>query len=335
MNVTKFEHHSCDLCRQNASKLLFKAKDCIGKGDEFSVVECESCGLVRINPRPQKKFIFDYYPEEDYYAYQPEKRHETIFKNVRTKIMEFAGGYEKESMSFPFVTNVARRIAERMALGLIPALEGGRLLDVGCGNGAFLEWYSKHGWRVYGVEPSERAYSICRQKGLEVFHGELDQAGYPPDYFDVVSLVHVLEHTTRPLAVLTEVRRVLKPNGLVLVGVPNFGCYDRKLLSESWWPLEAPRHIYHFDVKTLCTMLRRSGFRIKSVKGKSIFSYNHKYLKLFLSNRSSGISIYDLLKLFMVKPVKYLLDSRKIANFCNLVAVQATKIDLAEDGDTA
>ena len=123
----------------------------------------------------------------------------------------------------------------------------GRVLDVGCGRGVLLQEFRRRGWEVQGTELSESAASYARQTlKIPVEIGDLEAIGFPPNYFDAITLWHVLEHVADPRALLAEIRRILKPDGVLLVAVPNFGSLEARVSKDKWFHLDVPRHVTHF-----------------------------------------------------------------------------------------
>lgn len=115
---------------------------------------------------------------------------------------------------------------------------------------------------------------------MKICRIELTSRDYPPDYFDVCTLNQVLEHVPDPSALLREINRVLKKNGSLLVGVPNFVCFDSKLYKENWAQLDTPRHLYQFDFTTLRKLLELSGFKIEEFRAKGFYLLGLKNLSL-------------------------------------------------------
>jgi len=147
-----------------------------------------------------------------------------------------------------------------------------RLLDVGCGYGIFLNLAKDQGWKVYGIELSEDACQFARKNfGLNVFCGDLKEASFPKDHFDVVTLWNVLDHTTNPLEQLLEIKRILKDNGLLFIRLPNFlfqgksrcigEAFDRLFFGRTYLSRKiSVSHLYAFTPSSIANLLERVGF---------------------------------------------------------------------------
>jgi SAM-dependent methyltransferase len=136
----------------------------------------------------------------------------------------------------------------------------GRLLDVGCGRGDLGSWFVHRGWSVTGVEPSEQACTVARHRGVDARVGVLADIKLEPRSYDAVVFRHSLEHVTDPVADLRRAREALRENGVAIVSVPNFGCWQRRLFGDRWLHLDVPRHRVHFDGGSLRAALERAGF---------------------------------------------------------------------------
>lgn len=136
----------------------------------------------------------------------------------------------------------------------------GTLLDVGCSVGILLDVARQSGFVVKGVEFSRWASEFARQKGFDTVTGGLTEAAYPEKNFDVIVMNHVLEHIPEPLKVMAEIRRILKDDGLLVMGVPNFGSYMARLMKEKWFSLMPDQHIWQFTHESLGNLLKRTGF---------------------------------------------------------------------------
>jgi len=148
---------------------------------------------------------------------------------------------------------------ERM---FVPEGRPGRVLDVGCGDGARLEILRARGWDVRGVDPDPRAVEAARRRlGDRVTEGGLEDAPFAPGSFDVVLLEHVLEHVEDPVDLLRRCRGLLRPGGRLSAVTPNVEGLGHRTFKAAWRGLEPPRHLTLFGPKSLEAAARRAGFR--------------------------------------------------------------------------
>jgi len=138
----------------------------------------------------------------------------------------------------------------------------GRLLEIGFGDGSFLQAMAARGWEAQGIDISAAAVSAARARpGVAVEQGDLLKKAYNPESFDLVVMRHVLEHVRDPEATLDEVRRILKPGGAVCVVVPNIESVEAKIGREHWFHLDPDYHLHNFSPETLGAALDLAGFR--------------------------------------------------------------------------
>lgn len=138
----------------------------------------------------------------------------------------------------------------------------GRILDVGCAYGWFLEAARERGWQTSGVEIEEATAAVAREAGIDVRIGTLAGAGYEGASFDAVGLWDVLEHIPDTDAFLAECRRILRPGGILAVQSPNVRSVMAKLMKDDWSWLLLPQHVYHFTPSSLRRTLERRGFEV-------------------------------------------------------------------------
>jgi 2-polyprenyl-3-methyl-5-hydroxy-6-metoxy-1,4-benzoquinol methylase len=223
---------------------LFPGRDFI-TGHSFNVAHCDRCGFEVTTPQPTADQMRGYYPN-GYYGAVQDRRFPQIVETLQNALYTL-------------------RVREVEAV----ANSGpGRVLDVGCGRGVLLQEFRRRGWEVQGTELSESAASYARQTlKIPVEIGDLETISFPPNYFDAITLWHVLEHVADPRALLAEIRRILKPDGVLLVAVPNFGSLEARVSKDKWFHLDVPRHVTHFSAATLERALNESGFDIRHTSG--------------------------------------------------------------------
>lgn len=145
------------------------------------------------------------------------------------------------------------------------APHGGRFLDVGCGVGNALATARSEGWSCVGVEISEEAAAVARSRGFEVLVGDAEEVDLGDEEFDLVRCAHTLEHLTDPAHVLAKLARAIKPDGEIVVVVPNRRSLTSLLFRRYWYHLDVPRHLFHYRPRDVSALAGKSGLRIRSV----------------------------------------------------------------------
>lgn len=249
---------ACDGCGSvEATPVLVTRDRRYGGPGRFSVERCAGCGLARTAPVPGD--LAAYYPDGDYYAYRPPR---PPTGRARRRVRRAYALDRPRSRAGQALGALAAFGRDRLAPGLPPGPPGD-VLDVGCGSGAFLLALREAGWRPHGIELSADAVAAARTAGLEgVRAGDLVDAGYPAASFDAVRFWHSLEHTRSPRAQLEAARRALRPGGTLTVGVPNLGSLLARVARGRWYPLDVPRHLWHFEPDTLARLVASCGFRV-------------------------------------------------------------------------
>jgi SAM-dependent methyltransferase len=251
----------------------------IFKREFFNVVQCNSCSLVYTNPRPESREILRYYPE-DYSPYQfsipPSllRQGKSLLDRFKTslkrKTLGIHYGYFHYKRRPLFINGLLKfltlPVVYQTGWMFPPFNSNGKILDIGCSTGTYLAFLRELGWDTYGVELNPRASEWAREKlGLNVFTGDFQEADFPRECFDVVTLRHSLEHMHSPMEALKKTYRILQKNGLVIIGVPNVATIERAIFGK-WWTWEVPRHLYHFSPATLSNMLIKNGFKVSKIE---------------------------------------------------------------------
>jgi 2-polyprenyl-3-methyl-5-hydroxy-6-metoxy-1,4-benzoquinol methylase len=145
---------------------------------------------------------------------------------------------------------------------IAPRRELGTLLEIGCGQGLFLERAREHGWRVKGVEILPPLAARASERGLAVFAGTLEQAGFPAASFDTVVMREVIEHIVDPVSLLREVARVLRPGGVAALGTGNAGSWAARLRGARWayYRFGGHMHIRFYSPRSAAALARAAGF---------------------------------------------------------------------------
>ena len=279
MNDDHLETVKCDCCGGGNREIVYRVPEehtYNGSHYVWNLVRCKDCGLVYLNPRPNENVIGKFYPEH-YYAHEEFDSKLSRMNWLRLQGLKGKPGYRDRS-------SVTKRILGSIVSPLIcwnidvvvPYVENGKMLDIGCGNGERFCWMQDLGWDIYGVELDKNACLWAAKRGIKVSNTNLVEAAYPNGFFDVVILNHVLEHLHHPQLTLRECNRILRRGGLLIVDVPNFGGYDARFFRETWNSLDLPRHLYHFTEETLTNILNKSGFSAITRRNKYFYSFSEK-----------------------------------------------------------
>jgi SAM-dependent methyltransferase len=138
----------------------------------------------------------------------------------------------------------------------------GSLLDLGCSSGLFLESLPRDSWKLFGIEMSaDCAKTAEARTGAKVFVGNILDAPFPPESFDVITCFDVLEHLYEPRRVMARVCEWLKPGGFFYVQVPNVDSAEARVFGSYWHGLELPRHLFHYSPASLKFLAKSAGFR--------------------------------------------------------------------------
>ena len=263
------------ICGSKEFIKLFESKDYILKDNNiYFICKCKQCGLIFTNPRPTISSIANYYPTF-YPSYReneiPYTNHIIVFLTQKL-LFVYRKVFENNSKFFQ--------------------LSKGKILDIGCGNGQFLNYRKKEGWNTFGIDLSPAAIEKTQKLGIQALCTSLENAHFPNESFDFITLNHVLEHLYDPILCLKECNRILKYNGKILITVPNFDSVDLHLFKQYWDGLDCPRHLYHFTPKKLQELLEKTGFVIKEIDYyplstifvNSIDIYFNKRFSFFVKN---------------------------------------------------
>lgn len=249
----------CPLCGGVRADALFEAIDRLHDvAGRFRYVRCRDCGLVYMNPQVTPECLGLLYPTE----YGP---HADKAKSPRKKWLE----RRERIAKIPVVGGQLRSLMDaRVIEPLLGRLDAEkRLLDVGCGNGSFLDTMRRAtGCQVYGIDLSpvavERAKALY---GLDVFQGSVVQAPFADEYFDAVTAWWYLEHVPDPQQVMTHIARLLKPGGLCAIGVPNAGGCWARTFKDKWYHLDCPRHLCLWSPATMGRLLEDHGLSLRKI----------------------------------------------------------------------
>ncbi len=252
------EKIECPICSNFYTEELFKAKDRFKTDDQiFSVRKCLNCKIVFTFPVLDWEEMKKFYPK--IYLWKKEYKAKNKFIKLIRKAEE---KYLRYSLKYD----------TKRLLKFIGKKES--ILDIGCDTGLRLEVFREKGFKkYYGIEPTERALYAKEIKKLPVEQKTLEEFNCPRNSFDIITLYHVFEHLNNPIYHLKKIKQILKPNGWLVIQIPNFNSFQAKLFKKNWGALDIPRHYFHYTPKTISNLLLQNGFKVKTIDQRMNFLY--------------------------------------------------------------
>ena len=227
-------NNKCPWCGSEKAQINLWLKDEFLTKEDFHICECLNCGLQYTMPRPSKDKIGNYYKSEEYYSHQENKKgfiprlYETVKKiNLKHKYTLATKGLAK-----------------------------GKLLDIGCGVGDFIHTAEQKKWDCMGVEPSDDAKAIARKRVKANIVNSIELEQIPDNTFDLITMWHVLEHVDDLKWQVEQLERLIKPNGRIVIAVPNYKSYDGQFYKEYWAAYDVPRHLNHFNKQVITKIFK-------------------------------------------------------------------------------
>ncbi len=264
-----WEESSCSLCHGQSWKRVCEAEDVLhGLPGRFRLVRCCDCGHVYLNPRPTLETIAKYYPAD----YSPHaSANDAVQDGAPT-----AGPSRSLQLAkrIPGLRGLYYWLKETNA-EVVPSVDEPepRALELGCGNGRFLGILRDKGWQAEGLEPAEAPVAEARRSGFQVHKGVFRPGLYAERSLDAVFAWMVLEHLHDPPEALREIHRILKPGGWLVLSVPNWGCWEPKVLGRYWYSMQLPTHLHQFTPRALRKTLSHSGFgQIRVIHQRNVFN---------------------------------------------------------------
>jgi 2-polyprenyl-3-methyl-5-hydroxy-6-metoxy-1,4-benzoquinol methylase len=260
---------NCEVCNSTEIKELFRK-------DDLTFFACSHCNLIFTSPGFSLSDVKKIY-NEDYY--NPWKINDVKVSARHNKVPTF----------------------NRWLFEIEKYITRGRILDIGCANGFFLEVAQEHGWVPYGVEISDYSSKIAQRKfGSHVFRGSLNDAHFDSESFDVVTAFDLIEHLLSPIQFLYEVFRVLKPGGIMAIVTADTKSFSCKLMGKNW-PHFKTEHLYYFSPLNAAAILKKAGFRVLMIKrANKILTIN--YIKSIMEVYHTPVLSRILTLLYYVLP---------------------------------
>jgi 2-polyprenyl-3-methyl-5-hydroxy-6-metoxy-1,4-benzoquinol methylase len=230
----------CPVCEKEEFGLFLNCLDYTVSRETFSIVQCNSCNFKFTNPRPETSILGNYYNSDDYISHSNTSKgfvntaYQTIRKYTLLKKLQLISKFYKT----------------------------GNLLDIGCGTGEFLNTCKNAKWKTVGIEPDNKTREIASQKYSLEIYPENQLKDFKNESFEIITMWHVLEHVPLLNERIEELKRLIKPNGIIIIAVPNCNSKDAQIYKEHWAAYDVPRHLYHFTPHTLEHIFKKHGLKL-------------------------------------------------------------------------
>jgi len=242
---------NCLFCKFDNSKVVKVI-------NEYNFKECKNCGLIYLHPQPEEDRLKEIYTENYFHSQHPQGYHDIVVRkddviNYRLKaIMELVNKWSPDK---------------------------GKLLEIGCALGYFLELAQLSGWKAQGVELSSWAAQYAREKTkVQVSSEKLEDIKFPTAYFDAIVMIELIEHTPEPISFLKEVYRILKPAGIILITTPNSKSIHRSIWRQKFQEIFLiPEHLFLFSIPTIKRLLELTNFKIIHLQTKTYLRRYYDY----------------------------------------------------------
>jgi len=242
-------------------KHFLTVKDHSVSKEIFDLYYDEELDMLITSPQPELKNLGKYYESEDYISHTDNKR--SLFEKA-----------------YHFVKNIALKNKLNLINSQQP--KKGKLLDIGAGTGDFLLTAKNDGWEIIGVEPSDRAKNIAKEKGIS-FVEEI--SALESNSLDVITMWHVLEHVPNLEHQIQELKRLLKPTGTLIVAVPNYKSFDAGHYETFWAAYDVPIHFWHFSKKSIQLLFERVDMKLEKILPMKFDSF---YVSLLSEKYKTG-----------------------------------------------
>ena len=290
METQSINYSSCPVCGGTALSKALVATDYLVSEKEFEIWECGQCTLRFTQQAPDEQSIAGYYKSGNYISHS----------DTRKGLINYL---------YHLVRNLTLADKRRL-IRSVSQRDKGQLLDIGAGAGAFAHYMQKSGWQVKGLEPDEEA----RKNAASLYQLELLTPDaffqFPENSFDIITMWHVLEHVHDLHAYMAQLRKLLKPNGKILIAVPNYTSFDGGFYKRFWAAYDVPRHLYHFSPEAMYQLLDLHQLPFHTARG---MFYDSFYISMLSEKYKKG-NIVRSIFVALLSNLKAFVDKEKFSS---------------------
>ncbi|MBA4198435.1 MAG: class I SAM-dependent methyltransferase [Chitinophaga sp.] len=244
--MSLINYTNCPSCQSSNISKVLRAKDYTVSNQIFEIWHCNNCTLRFTQNIPDTVNIGSYYQSTAYVSHSDTQEGliNKLYHLIRNRTLQ---------------TKKQLIIAES-------GLQKGALLDVGAGTGAFSNTMQQAGWAVTGLEPDDTARKVAADKYQLQLQSPENLFKQNNKSFDVITMWHVLEHVHDLHQYIETFYKILQPNGILVIAVPNYTSYDAELYHQYWAAYDVPRHLYHFSPKSIELLMAAKGLTVNAFK---------------------------------------------------------------------
>lgn len=237
--------NQCPVCENRSLENKLICKDYLVSKESFAIVECTACGVRLTNPFPIETELEKFYQSEDYASHQTKRK---SLMDVLYSIVRWYALRKKEKQIKKLFHSISSSQKEKS------------LLDIGCGNGDFIRLCQRKGWKIKGVEPNPKAREVASQKTGQIIEKNIQLI--ENQQFGLISCWHSLEHVPHINETIKKCYDLLIKDGIMVIALPNYMCYDAQLYKEYWAGYDVPRHLYHFEKNSVKKLLKKHKLKL-------------------------------------------------------------------------
>ena len=292
---------NCTICNSSKTSKVFDAVDHFSTRETFPIYYCKNCGFRFTNNFPSEDSIGRYYDSPDYISHSDSK------SGLINRLYHFF----RKQMLKKKVNLVSKYVAPKQKSNI-------HLLDIGSGTGYFLNAAKERGYTVTGIEKDSNARDYAITNFALDIKDEQSLWSIENDSFDVITLWHVLEHMENLNEVVAKINSILKPDGVVILALPNHNSHDAKKYKGYWAAYDVPRHLWHFTPDTVEKLLGKHLFNIIKQKTMPLDAF---YISMLSEKYRGSGSLTQYIKAIVVGTVGYLLSLSDINNSSSVIYI--------------
>jgi 2-polyprenyl-3-methyl-5-hydroxy-6-metoxy-1,4-benzoquinol methylase len=290
-------YKQCPVCHSEKIQEFFSAKDYTVSSEKFAVVKCTACTHLFTQNVATQNEIGKYYKSENYISHSDTQ---TGFIN------KLYHAVRKRTLA-----------AKKKLVQKETTKQQGKIVDIGCGTGAFLNTMKLAGWESTGLEPDDNA----RNKAAELYRitalASDELFSLPANTYDAITMWHVLEHVHQLQEYIAQLKNIITDKGKIFIAVPNYTSYDAMFYGEHWAAFDVPRHLFHFSPASMKKLVEQHGLEIQKIKPMWFDSF---YVSMLSEQYKNGKG--NIIKAFfvgLISNIKTMMDKEKCSSLIYVI----------------